>query len=592
MSSKKDSKKARLLKGAYKYRVPPSVTDVLIEKYLVALDCPRALAVLILYRNGEHEQIANLEYNPLHYLTVVQNRDSYAATKFLSKFPGLKLGYDLDEVAVRKFEAFELLCKETNSRFRNPNSDPLYRGQNVWLHHAVRRKISDILGEFEFNEVISMADWGPGATSLIKRVEASATEKFQREAGVTRDLFSLFPLEVLKDYYPLWALQLEKSGYPDYQIGNRVVTVPKDATSNRIIAIEPGINLWFQLGVGCLIERRLRRVGIDISDQTRNQRLAKAGSVDSSLATVDFSSASDSIAYELVRDLIPPEWFDFLDITRSHFGTLDGKMVRWEKFSSMGNGFTFPLETLIFYAVAWACAKYTGSDTSVVSVYGDDVVVPTTAFKCLSELMSFYGFKINLKKSYSTTPFRESCGSHYYSGIDVKPYYLRDGISSLLSVYRTANGIRRLAHRFGGNTFCDARFRTPYDLLVQKIPKGLRLRVSEGFGDSGLISNFDEAVPSRAVDGIEGYHFTAIAEVGKTYEDDRVGLLLAHLWALPMSEWREIAALEYQPKHNSLVAEKRLRDRVDGNLVHLPGQVWLTITSCLVPQWVDLGPWF
>jgi len=589
MSSKKYSR--GFLAGASKYRVPPVVTTELIERYLIALDCPRALTVLILFREGEHEQIANLEYNPLHYLTVEQHRDSYAATKFLSKFKGLTLGYDLDEVAVKKFESFELLCKETNKRFRNPLSDPLYGGKSVWLHNAVKRKIAEILGEFEFNEVISMADWGPGATTLIKRRDASATKKFQCETGITRDLHTLFPIEVLRDYYPLWASQLSASDYPTYEKGNKVVTVPKDATANRVIAIEPGINLWFQLGVGNLIAQRLRRVGIDLRDQSRNQRLAKEGSKDSSLATVDFSSASDSISTEVVRELLPPEWFDFLDLSRSHYGTLLGRTVKWEKFSSMGNGFTFPLESLIFYAVAWACTEYAQVPTRNVSVYGDDVIIPTSAFEHLSDVMLFYGFKINLKKSFSTTPFRESCGSHYLSGIDIKPYYLRDGISSLLSVFRAANGVRRLANRRMNYLACDASFRDLHGYLVQKVPKGLRLLTPEGFGDSGFISNFDESVPSRARGGVEGFHFRALAEVGKTYLDDSVGLLLARLWGLPIRDDYECDHREYHPRHNSLIRNRRLRDRVYGNKVHLSGLVRLDLVKCLVQQWCDLGPW-
>jgi hypothetical protein len=592
MSSKKYGV-GKFISGLASYRVPLEVTSSFVEKYLIALDCPRALTVLILWRNSEWEQIAKLEYDPLHYNSVKGVRDSYAATKFLSKFKDFSLDYDLDEVAIKKFEEFELLCKETNNRFRHLVSDPLYKGQIVWLHHAAIRKIAECLGDCSFDEFFSRADWGPGATTLMKRRHASSSNKFQHEAGITRDLYALLPKTVLEEVYPLWGKHLSEIGFPQFQVGNKVVTVPKDATTNRMIAIEPGINLWFQLSVGRQIARKLLGVGVDLNSQERNQRWARLGSLDRSLTTVDLSSASDSISIGVVRELIPPVWFQLMEKCRSHFGILRGKQIRWEKFSSMGNGFTFPLESLIFWAAARVATDYVCGRSGRVSVFGDDVILPTSAFETFSELMLFYGFRINRKKSHSVTFFRESCGAHWYSGVDIKPYYLKGNLSSVPAVYRAANSVRRLSHRFASRLACDKVFYPSWAYLMRKVPSDLRLRIPETLGDGGFISNLDEAVPSRAKHGFEGFHVQSLVTVSKTYEDDGVGVLLSQLWRL--SSLPDINWFEGQPKLDYFARRLKslgtLREQSWGNDIPMSANVKLRLVKSLVHQWYDLGPW-
>jgi len=573
---------SRLLSEVRTYRVPPEISSGFVSEYLETLDCPRSLTVAILYRNMEHEQLAKLEFNPLDYLKVDELRDAYAATKFLSKFKDLVLDYDLDKVAMEKFDLFESLCKRTNARFRALERDPLYRGPAVELHSAIQRKISRVLGEFRIEEFFDSADWGPGATTLLKAKYASATNKFQCETGITRDLYSLLPSELLREVYPLWVPHMVESGFPNFQHGNKVVTVPKDATANRVIAVEPGLNLWFQKAIGSMIQRRLLRCGIDLRQQSINQKLAKVASKDAINATIDFSSASDSIALGIVQELFCncsvseryennlPVWFSVLDSCRSHYGLRDGTWVKWDKFSSMGNGFTFQLQSLIFYAIATCCMEYAQRQSTVlvegsVSVYGDDVIVPCSCLELFSLMCEFYGFTINVKKSHFSSLFRESCGSHYVNGTDVKPLFLKEHLSDALSVYRLANAIRRFAHRSLASFGCDARFRVVFDHLVNLVPKPLRVRIPETLGDGGFISNWDESVPVRARHCIEGYFVKSVVEVGKTYQSEGVGLLLDRLWSPSVQERRNTVSL---------------RDRTK-----------LLVKRSLVQQWYDLGPW-
>jgi hypothetical protein len=576
-------------------------------EYLQSLDCPRALTVAILYRNMEHEQIAGLEFNPNLYRDMQACRDAYAATKFLSKFTGLQLNRDLDEVALTKFREFEALCKQTNRRFRNLANDPLYRGVIVRLHDAVCRKIASILGDFDAEEFFMMPDWGPGATTLIKRRDASPAKKFQCETGITRDLYDLIPFETLEVCYPAWSRILRKNTFPTYETGNKVITVPKDASTNRVIAVEPGINLWFQSSAGEMIGKRLRRRGVDLRWQSKNQNLSKEGSKTNFLATIDLSSASDSIAGAVVEELLPPRWYHLLDACRSHYGKVGGVSQKWEKFSSMGNGFTFQLESLIFYAVALCCTEYLGINTRGVSAYGDDVILPAAAYPLFAKCLEFYGFRINVKKSHVDSPFRESCGAHYYLGSDVKPIYLKDRVASLQSVYRLANAIRRMAHR--RNSYgCDSRLRSAFELLVQHVPAALRLRIPEGQGDGGFISNFDEAAPTRAAQnrrtlGYEGYFYAFLAETSLTRYDDTEGYLLASLWSMKnrddtlsvigasLLRTGLFRALEDRARLKAIRGWILERELGEYNSVPLANRTRIRLSKGLVKQWYDLGPW-
>jgi len=587
MASKKLGMQFR--KGLQNYRVAPELTAQVIEKYLLSLDCPRALTVWLMFKNNEHEQLANLSFDPKAYSNWIDLRDAYAASKFLSKYKDLTLDYDLDQVAITKFMLYEDRCKQTNRRFKNLSQDPNYHGPCVWLHHAVIRKVERILGDFGAEEFFSSPDWGPGASTLIPRRSACSQEKFQCETGITRDLYALIPTDLLQMSYPAWGSHLEFVGFPNFQVGNRVVTVPKDASTNRVIAIEPGINLWFQKSLGDMIGKRLLRVGIDLTDQSRNQQYALLGSKTGEYTTVDFSSASDSIATKVVEEVLPPRWFSVMDSCRAKYGTIKDTAMKWEKFSSMGNGFTFPLQSLIFYAVAKCCVEYLHISGDV-SVYGDDVIIPTPAFGLFSELVSFYGFQINEKKSHFDSTFRESCGAHYASGFDVKPIFLKEKLTSVLTVYRLANAIRRLAHR-RNRISCDARFRKVFELLIQTVPEALRLRIPDGFGDGAFISNFDEALPARARHGVEGHYVFHAVEMGITHQDERLGYLLSELWRLSK---RETTACSFGKVPSRLEATRditSLDSGIKGRNSAPSHDTKVKIAKSLVRQWADLGPW-
>lgn len=203
---------------------------------------------------------------------------------------------------------------------------------------------------------------------------------------------------------------------------NVVTTVPKNWKTHRTIAKEPTHSLPYQLALDADIKRRLRRWGIDLSTQRRNQEMAKQGSLDGSLATIDLEMASDTLSLNAVAWMLPVKWFDLLRSFRSSFYESEWGVGEYAKFSSMGNGYTFALETLIFTA---ACRAIGAKD---FTVYGDDIILETELAGDLIRLLGFLGFKTNEAKTFRNPAclFRESCGHDYHQGVLVTPFYLRE----------------------------------------------------------------------------------------------------------------------------------------------------------------------
>lgn len=399
-----------------------------------SLNTPRSLAAWLMLSNDEHLQFSQMEIKPLNYLErdFEKFRDDYLVTEYLSKYKGLDTNVDLPEVAYGSFVAAEDQCRSANERIRQLWT---HNGSCGWADILCRAqlKIQSCLGTHpSWHKLADRFKWGPGATSTLKGFDARIDSKLREEQiSVTKKALPYIKAAMACDYAWLHARGLDAAGPvtlldSEFRVvrGSRGLTVPKNAKTDRFIAAEPTGNVFLQLGVGNYFRQCLRRVGINLDDQTINQALAKSA-LEDGLATVDLKAASDTIPSALVWQLLPYSWASLLWDLRSPEIQIKGEYVPLEKFSSMGNGFTFELESLIFWALTESLRDAMGL-TGRVSVYGDDIICPSEMVPRLTELLSFCGFTLNVKKSHSTGLFRESCGKHYFGGKDVTPIYQKD----------------------------------------------------------------------------------------------------------------------------------------------------------------------
>jgi hypothetical protein len=266
----------------------------------------------------------------------------------------------------------------------------------------------------------------------------------------------------------LWAdLEFNRSARYGYEIvrGNRLSFVPKSKDISRTICTEPLLNMLFQKGIAGVLNGRLAEVtGIDFTLQPdRNIALARAGSEDGRYGTIDLSSASDTVSLTLLRDLLPREPLNWLLRCRSPLTVLpNGEELELHMISSMGNGFTFPLQTIIFTALVLAVykiygikverprhSKYIGSGSvGNFAVFGDDIVVERRVYDTVVRMLGLLGFTVNENKSFNQGHFRESCGADFWSGYNVRGVYiktLRDDMDS----YSAINRLNRWSARHG-----------------------------------------------------------------------------------------------------------------------------------------------
>lgn len=340
------------------------------------------------------------------------------------------VNHDLEEVAIAKF----LEVNKTLQGFTHAiQPDDVNNARHfilVMLERYTTNR-SDINIQNPLDEVLLYDDWryGPGSSNGVKGTHAA--DKIEQRMTCT----SLCEPYVrrLRGNNPYFLALDSKLGSgitPIY--GSKLTTVPKNEDTVRTIAIEPLGNMCMQLAAGRYLEGTLSYIGLDITQQQpKNKLLAQRGSIDGSVCTIDLKSASDMISISLVRALLPPKWFKLLMNIRSPIMMVKGDQVELNMMSTMGNGFTFPLMTLILCSLIYAVRCRHGGpnlyiDWSSTAVFGDDIIVPTKEYTELTEILGLAGLVVNHDKSYYEGPFRESCGGDYMDGVDITPFYVKN----------------------------------------------------------------------------------------------------------------------------------------------------------------------
>lgn len=469
----------------------PADLEEIVLRLCEDVATPRSLAVALALRYREFGALVSLKCEPRFYYEPYDFFVDNLVTELLRKCAGLDTGIDTASVAVEKFLDSERSCFQANQRmkmlelsleFPMSHDDGLIEMAGRILRTA-RRKISKLLGPVPASPL--KGRFGPGATYGDRGRLTTVPDKMSSKPTLTFGSVG----HLLQWGGTAWATACaENQTSPEFVRGNRFTTVPKDATTDRGICIEPSINSFYQLAYGAMIRTRLRRWGLDLATgQEVHVRVARESSISGHLATMDLSSASDTICKELVRLLLPSDWYDCLNSVRSPTTNLGGKTYLLEKFSSMGNGYTFELETLIFSALVWAAGHVIHSQELKPGVnlfaYGDDLIFPSHMGVEMAAVLTFFGFSVNARKTFVDGPFRESCGGDFFSGVPVRAFYLKELPHEPQSWIALANGLKRAYASFSRGPDLGV-VRRAFLAAVDQLPSQIRgCRGPQALGD-------------------------------------------------------------------------------------------------------------
>lgn len=222
--------------------------------------------------------------------------------------------------------------------------------------------------------------------------------------------------------------------------GARASSVYKNRVERRGINVEPFWDVILEKMAGDTFRLLLKEEGIDLNHRQLVHRYLISINT---LSTVDFKKASDSILVWLVNKLAGHELFAFLQLFRAQMVLIPGydqMPARWflpNKFSSMGNGLTFELLTLVILSFARSVDK-------TASVYGDDLICNTDDAEEICSRLRAVGFNTNPKKTFIAKPLRESCGGYFLQDYGYIRCYDIKWCYNLADVVNTANKLSRI----------------------------------------------------------------------------------------------------------------------------------------------------
>jgi hypothetical protein len=500
-----------------------------VTPFLETVNTPVALGVYLRLKYSSYEEYLSMDLNPLDYVNPDVYRLDYQCVKMFSKSEFFPSVYDTKKEAMQSFIQAELDCKVTNDRFIT-REDPDFRDPVLSaITYGAIRKISRILGDVPTVQEIPVR-FGPGNNVGLSKT-TSVYDKLTAELTLTGNAKSI--AQKVMETCPAWASYVSRGGVPtppnsEHLVPFNVVSgsilgfVPKNAKTDRPICTEPLLNSYIQLGIGKYLRNRLRKAGCNLNTQTRNQELARVGSLTNDLATIDLKSASDTISYMTVLELLPLPWFELLESCRSPRYTFEGKYYEFHKFSSMGNGYTFELESLIFLALSRSVCDFLEIKSTDVSVYGDDIIIPSRAVQLLRRVLKHFGFVVNETKSFDQGPFRESCGKDWFLGEFVRPLFLKSKPSNA-SLMTWCNHIYRISEGL-----LDPRYKVLYDGLYDLVNSGYKiLNGPDGFGDGHFVVPWDRrsfgghSLRRRGWEG-HGYYTLDQTPYSKPVTDDAV----------------------------------------------------------------------
>lgn len=478
-----------------KYTAKWSIVKSVIAQILQCVPTRKAEIIREIILNDPKQLIDNdvLKVSPLNYKfrpsAYLQDAQTVALVKKLADI-GVE---DLDDWRREKTRQ-SFLERERENYFWNWNL-PVVEDENVLIQSVMKHAryfIRTTLGECPDLPEFPDLPIGKGVTSTLRGAKCNLYSKMQEVTTVSSSCLSILsPLIRDNPYYTSF-------------FGNEVVIedccdidfVPKQFDGLRLVTYDPSVNKMVQRFFGEAISHRMNTTiysgSYPLSKRPDlHKKLVKKASesVFTQLTTVDVKNASNSLYDTLIFRLLDKSWYLALNKARIKKGYFDdGVLHHFEMFSSNGNGFTFELETLVFYALCVGVKKtFNHAENSTISVFGDDILISSPMYNDLLYVFENIGITVNEDKTFSAgTYFRESCGEDRFYGRDVRPVFFKDFGEGILSLYRLYNASRKACRILN---LSDEQENDILTFIVNRVPKSLRFYGPEEIGDGVLHSD-------------------------------------------------------------------------------------------------------
>lgn len=317
-------------------------------------------------------------------------------------------------------------CPESRDLFRDSGS------HDIPFHwdtlRAIARKVTSEMGTPEWWDLVPKH--GPGIVS-----DDNGGVKYDFPHW-PRKLELWFPY----DWFGSGSLSDDQSWPSDREPPSSLRCVPKSFKGPRLIAAEPTAHQWIQQSIWRWLRDRVHRGilrnTIRFDSQERSRERALNASLSGDHCTIDLSSASDRLSCRLVEYIFQgSEILDGLHACRTRLLRQDisddyPSVIALRKFSTQGSALTFPIQSIVFSILTvFALRMHEGKqgidgledDLSRITVFGDDIIAPNSAYPTIKLILHECGLKVNDTKSYCGSFFRESCGMDAFKGYDVTP---------------------------------------------------------------------------------------------------------------------------------------------------------------------------
>lgn len=269
---------------------------------------------------------------------------------------------------------------------------------------------------------------------LLKRDVPKGNIAYYVEEKSTDDRGNVVVTKVRKydDAYCVATKRCERRIIPPRSYCSVVRAVPKNYKTSRIIAKEHAFRQFRMYAIATAMRRCIKNNGYEdmlcLNDQSFNQEKCRYGAKFGSYATIDLSSASDSLSRSLFVSTFPSTVVSECDKWCAKGVIVNKDDPRWMQMAfTSGSVLCFPVESIIFLATALVAQEmhenFTGERINAPQVYGDDMIVDSRVFDLTCEILTRLGCTVNDDKSFCETRYRESCGVEYNATEDTQTKY-------------------------------------------------------------------------------------------------------------------------------------------------------------------------